>query len=91
MKFVVKYDYSDGCSYSFPIVEPVEYESAEALIVDLEEAAWEFFNDQKSGNLFFAGIEWPVDMLLWKDFDVDEEHRKAEFEVLTIDEWFAQK
>lgn len=39
MRLILRYEVSDGCTYSCTEVHPVNYDSAEALLVDFMEAA----------------------------------------------------
>lgn len=92
MRLVVTYTRSDGCTYSFQVIEPVEYLSAEDFIVDFEalckskvgqDGRVDFNNDEFSlANKDFSTCDF---------FYMPEGGKKYELdlpEVLTLDEWF---
>lgn len=54
MKLVVMYESTDGYTYSCINTIPMEYESAEALLVDLEQKANEYIADMKAYSLIGA-------------------------------------
>jgi hypothetical protein len=86
MKLVICYSVGDCCTYSCDVVRPVEYESAEAAIVEFERLAVEA--RAASGYVFwFAGHEFDTSDFFWKNTTPDRLYLP---EILTIDEWFAQ-
>lgn len=86
MKLVLCYNIGDGCTFSCDVVLPVEYESAEAAIVEFERRAAEART--ASGYVFwFAGHEFDTSDFFWKSTTQD---RFEPPDLLTIDEWFAQ-
>jgi len=87
-QLVIYFTASDGCSYSYEQSIPVEYESAEQLVVDLDAAliAWRDTPWRERKNEIAAGH---------LSFDVDIFQRREENEViyevpeiLTLNEWF---
>ncbi len=87
-QLVIYFTASNGCSYSYEQSIPVEYESAEQLVVDLDAAlcAWRDTPWRERKNEITAGH---------LTFDVDVfQHREENNviyevpEVLTLTEWF---
>ncbi len=74
MKLVIVWDDSDGCTYSCEIVQCLEYESAEAFLVDFD--TWKQ-SEERQYPLYsgegFAGTDLAPD---------------TEFEVYELEEWF---
>lgn len=83
MRLVVEYVIDDGCI----IAVPVEYESAEAFIVDLEKncremrarAGWDRVAIELGGQKFHADSFFP---------DVFQKDKFYPPYVFTVDEWF---
>lgn len=78
MRLVIEYIVSDDCTYWSTNTHPVIYESAEAFIVDFEEACRKHLNDM---NFSFAG----------ETFCADDFIKNNQFEppnIMTVDEWF---
>lgn len=90
MKFVLSHTYGDSLSWSSDITFPIEYESAEALIVDFEKAARHAF----SYNLLifvFANHEFITEYFFVSRHPGPNE-KSGDYicpEIMTIDEWFA--
>lgn len=82
MRLVLEYNDGDGYTYGYTVALPIEYESAEALLVDFDEAMNNAHknNDARDinigghnfycGTFFENGKYWPPT-------------------IYTIDEWFA--
>ncbi len=89
-QLVIYFNLSNGCSYSFEQSIPVLYESAEKLLVDLDNALITFKNTHwkkrgvyiKVGNLTFN-----IDV--FQQYDGDDVHYELP-EILTLQEWFEQ-
>jgi hypothetical protein len=87
-QLVIYFTLSNGCSYSFEQSIPVQYESAEKLLVDLDDALNTFKDtdwkergvDIKVGNLTFN-----IDV--FQQYDGNEVHHELP-EILTLQEWF---
>ena len=47
MKLVVSFDIGDGCTYSCQCDTPIEYESSEQLLLDLEDMAERYISDTR--------------------------------------------
>lgn len=81
MRLVIEYVVSDGCTYGFDQVVPVEYESAEAFAVEFEEACKAAKAHKYEWQFEFAGRQWNYDNFFEKDVYYAPE-------VMTVDEWF---
>lgn len=70
MKLVVSWQDTDDCTYSCDVHQPVEYESAEALAVHLEEFCKDFIVRRKAhleSSPYRNGRHfWPGDSPEWK-------------------------
>jgi hypothetical protein len=77
MRLILEYVVSDGCSYSFDVTLPVEYESAEALLIDFETALNKSLKDKKYSFDFIG-----------KSFDVNNFNHAILPNISTLDEWF---
>jgi hypothetical protein len=84
MRLVLKYIVGDGYTWWGEMVRPVEYESAEALLVDFEAAVrsaqargWREYRFEFAGHTFDAD-----------DFIQGDNYVPPE--ILTVDEWFQQ-
>lgn len=80
MKLVILHHYSDGCTYSGVSTIPIEWESEEALIVELEE--WAKENENRFGYWKNTGIE--ANTILDKS-------EYCAVEVITMDKWFERE
>ncbi len=81
-QLVVCYNSSDGCTYSCDVVVPVEYESAEAFIVEFEAAMQQAFK-KNDYLLSFANHKWDVSCFF-------EDGKYFDPTVYTLNEWFKQ-
>jgi hypothetical protein len=89
MRLVIEYYVGDGYTWSATNTVPVEYESAEAFVVEFEEACKEARVQAKQTRrhwleFTFAGLEWDADCF----FTSDGEYCPPE--ILTVDEWFSR-
>jgi len=82
MRLVMKFSVSDGCTYGYEAVLPIEYESPEAAIVEFEELAVKA-REAGEPTFIFAGHEEET----WCHFEEGVYYSPS---FLTIDEWFAQ-
>lgn len=80
MRLVVIYYEGDGFTYSCQNTVPVEYESAEALAVDLEEACKKAHHARV--------ISFQLADQQWFHSCFFEDDRYFAPEILTVDEWF---
>lgn len=80
MKLVVTYTVGDACTYCCDEVRAVEYESAEAFIVDFEKAAREA-KEKRQWEFNLANLEWSCG---------DFFHSNVLYcpEVHSLEEWF---
>lgn len=86
MKLVLAYGQGDGCTYWSERTIPVEYESAEALIVDFENAAKSAYCSDH-WDFVFAGHTFDASDFFDKNsFDENDDYMCPE--IMTIDEWF---
>lgn len=82
IKLVMSYVDGDGCTYSCDVDLPFMYESAEAALVDFEQA----FLNAKDGRFNFVGHEFYVSSF--------REHNSSYVQLpnfYTLDEWFQAK
>lgn len=91
-QLVIYFSLSNGCSYSFEQSIPVLYESAEKLLVDLDDA----LNTFKNTHWKKRGVYIKVDNLTF-NIDVFEQYKYNGNdmyyelpEILTLQEWFEQ-
>ena len=84
MQLVLEYQQSDGYTYSCTNTLPVEYESVEALAVDLE-AAMRKAHDECEGDITFAGHQLDVGSFF---YNTDEGLQYDDPRIFTIAEWF---
>jgi len=86
MQLIIEYEVGDGYTYSCTITEPVVYESAEAFLVDLEDA---ILNLPEAASHLFQHIE-----IGGQRFDAhlfyDDGGRISLPDVYTVDEWFSR-
>lgn len=87
-QLVIYFTASDGCSYSYEQSIPVEYESAEQLVVDLDAALIDWRDTPWRGRENEITVEHLT-------FDVDVFQRREDGntiyevpEILTLAEWF---
>lgn len=80
MRLVIIYTVTDECHYWFEQVVPVEYESAEAFLVDFEKSLEDAISSRKPR--FLAGGQE------WDKYDFLDGKKTLMPEVLTVDEWF---
>ena len=88
MRLIVSYQVTDGCTYSADIVVPVVYESAEAFLVDFENAVKSA--KEKYASFSLGGQEF--DSYRFVEISFDRGSKKEEIylpDVYTVDEWFA--
>lgn len=87
MRLVLEYHVGDGCTYSCTNTLPFEYESAEAALVDLEDAVLKRVAGVGPGNwsdvIQFAGHSLEAG-------DFMENGKFWPPQIMTIDEWFEQ-
>jgi hypothetical protein len=93
MQLVVRTTSSDGGIQTFTHIRPVEYESPEAFLVNVEDAAraaWPAWSFE------FAGHEWDRGEMGYMDDNKDTDGYGDwiwffdGIEVMTVDEWFAK-
>jgi len=89
MRLVIEYYVGDGYTWSATNTVPVEYESAEAFVVEFEEACKEARVQAKQTRrhwleFTFASLEWDADCFFTSDGDY------CPPEILTVDEWFSR-
>lgn len=87
MRLILRYQVSDGCTYSCTVTMPVEYESAEALAVHFEQAMRDGVEARESETKFLDQ-EFYAPNFFW----VDTRTQMTMYggpDILTIDEWFA--
>ena len=103
MRLILQFEQSDGYTYSCTNTYPVEYESAEALLVHLMDEALAALRERRSMNKI-AGLEFSADFF----YELVSEDRAARADkssgyvlandylylpvppdIFTIDEWFA--
>lgn len=78
MRLVIKHSVTDNCTYWCERVVPVNYESAEAFMVDFEEACQ---NNINAPDFKFASETWD-------SYHFFENGKYYGPEILTVDEWF---
>jgi hypothetical protein len=90
-KLVVVYYIGDDCTWSAEQTQPLEYESPEALYVDLEAAIKLYLSDplNEKGDVRFGNIEFDLSWFI----NCSEQSGKLVHtinmpEILTLDEWF---
>lgn len=94
MKLVVVYWVGDEFSYSWDIVQPIEYESAEAFLVNLEDAIKAAQVKQKESGWRGNGVfKIPGKNSEFNFEDFQDRNSKGVWEinlpeVYTVDEWF---
>jgi hypothetical protein len=95
MKLVMTYTIGDGCSWHQNVILPIEYESAEALIVNFEQALdkakdcgesfFKFGEEEFTVNdFFYQDKEWNAKKMA---FALKAEDKMLP-EIFTLDEWF---
>ena len=87
MKIVVTYSIGDGCTWSADSVIPVEYESEEALLVDLEEAANAYLSKKpmdRDSETKLSGTNIFIDHLI-------ENGKYYAPSIRTLEQWFADE
>jgi hypothetical protein len=103
MKLVVKTSVGDGYTFSCEVVRPVLYESAEALLVHLEEAA-KAAKEKGENKFSLAGhTDWTLDEFGCSAPVSETQHPRrrsrsvpvygwvwnlGDVEIMTVDEWF---
>ncbi len=87
MKLVLEYGQGDGCTYWAERTIPVEYESAEALIVDLENAAKSAYCSDEWRFVFAGHTFYASDFFDKNSFDNKNDDYICP-EIMTVDEWF---
>ena len=89
MKLVMCYSIGDGCTFSCDVTLPIEYESAEAAIVEFERLCLEAraLKWPDSQEFWFAGHEFEPSPFFWRN--TPDRFDSPDF--LTIDEWFARE
>lgn len=95
MRLVLRYHVTDDCTYNFDVVLPVEYESAEALLVDFEAKLKDAkYADWQKSDFTIAGHHFELWNFQNKHWKRPRKHQKTdspEFnlpEIYTLDEWF---
>lgn len=83
MKFVVRIDYCSEFVASWTEHVPVEYDSIEALYVDLNQAILDGKKDRTLESIVIAGKEF---QLHW--FDRDDPEPVCESDIILLDTWF---
>ena len=103
MRLVFEFTESDGCTYSATHTNPVEYESAEALLVHFMEAAeaglrarssFPFFGTDYESTMFFERVEVEYakkyrDTMTFVKIG-SQHYLPVPPTIMTIDEWFAR-
>lgn len=87
-QLVIYFTASDGCSYSYEQSIPVEYESAEQLLVDFDKAmiAWREAHWYERGITLVVGhLSFDIDV--FQHYDGEDMILEAP-EILTLSEWF---
>ena len=87
-QLVIYFTASDGCSYSYEQSIPVEYESAEQLLVDFDKAmiAWRETDWRERGNTLIIGhLSFDIDV--FQHYEGKDVILEAP-EILTLAEWF---
>lgn len=84
MQLVIIYHVTDGCTYGFNDVLPVEYSSAEAFLEDFMNLCEDRWLSSKFEDFEFAGHKWNLSRF----FDNGSFYSP---EILTVREWFLQK
>ena len=83
MRLIILYQTGDECTWSRENVVPIEYESAEAFLVEFQERCTEIYLEPTGMDFLFANRYWdPCDFFSYpsKEFITPE--------ILTVDEWF---
>lgn len=89
MRLIIKYQISDGCTYSCDETIPVEYESAEAFAVEFEEACKAARVEGAClKELHFAGHSWDCACFFYSSGNKYTLDTYSPPEILTVDEWF---
>jgi hypothetical protein len=89
MKLVLIYDVGDNCTYWFERTVPIEYESAETLIVDFENVAKNAYCSDK-WDFVFAGHTFDAYNFFENNtFDKNDDYICPK--IMTVDEWFNQR
>lgn len=87
MRLVLRYQESDGCTYSCTHTIPVEYESAEALAVHFERAMRDGVEARES-ETEFLGQGFYAPGFFWVDTSTQMTMYGGP-DILTLDEWYA--
>lgn len=89
IQLVIEYETGDGCTYAYTTAVPVVYDSAEAFIVDFEQACRT--NKDTTGEIKIAGHTFYT----YSFFDTYSEPLKKQAiptfyppRIMTIQEWF---
>jgi len=85
MRLVMFYTAGDGCSYSCEQSIPINYESAEAALIDFETACMSAGNSRNVPFFDFAGRQFCT-----REF-FDSEAKMYVPDFLTVDEWFERE
>lgn len=90
-RLIVEYTAGDDCTYYCTNTVPVEYESAEAFIVDIEVAARMALLSQQ-GNFTLAGKKFDTSSFFYDcNWAVPGSGIFDAPSIMTIDEWFTKK
>lgn len=81
MKLIIKFYDSDGCEWQATNTIPIEYESAEKLLVDMEE--WAKMTEV-SKDIYIGG--WNGTGICTSDILGTAEY--SSITIMTLDEWF---
>ena len=96
MKLVVVYWVGDGCTYSAEITQPIEYESIDAFLINLDDdikAGLAKRNEEKSswssnGIFKVKGKEWEFEHSDFQERNNDGSWGIYLPEVYTLEDWF---
>ncbi len=89
MRLVLIYSVSDGATYGFNIVLPIEAESKESAYVALIDKALEIRKNPESVDSdfeMFGHSFSSIDLTTWDSGKVEADYG---IQILTIDEWFS--
>lgn len=90
MRLVMIFEESDGCTYSCTTTLPIEYESAEAAILDFENLCKKQFElqDWRNDTFEFAGRKFWASLFYEREVGTSRRHSYNSPKFMTIDEWF---
>lgn len=84
MRLIMEYTVSDGCSYCYDVVTPIEYESEESFILDFESALDKAISAKKA-HFYIVNSTYNVDDHTYYDSSILKKNLPN---ISKLDNWF---